>query len=509
MNPLKAVKQFVAWARVSSVRQKKEGFSLEDQESRLTEFAGRLGGGVVKLFKIAETASKRDERDTFREFTAYVQKHARRLDGMLFVKVDRAARNIRDWADLEALAEHTGVPLFFPDQPTGETPAGRMQRRMSAVFASYQTDQQATDIRAGHKRRVQSGLPLGRQFGFRNVRVNGRGLIEQDPIDAPKVQRIFELFAYQPLTLDTLADTLARQGIIHTDRQPRFTRSTLHRILHNRIYIGEVSYQGVWYPGKFEPLVDLATFQRVHDRLGSDFKVYHSPQITFAGGRIKCGHYGRVITCETKHKKSPNGTQREYTYYRCTHYLTPGHPRIHWKESEIDEQFLSVFDQIRIDAPDIRQWFIEVIRARAHAGQAENSEHRQELERQQVGLETKLNTLLDMRISSEISPEEYATKHRELHERQAAIRVQQETIDQDGKEIAELAIKAFELSQSLRERWVRADYAAKRTILEIMCKEVLSNSEKMVISLRKPFDLLRDEKIVPLIGATGNRTPIC
>ena len=52
-------KQFVAWASVSSARQKKEGFSLEDQEQRLNDFATRLGGNVIKLFKIAETASKR------------------------------------------------------------------------------------------------------------------------------------------------------------------------------------------------------------------------------------------------------------------------------------------------------------------------------------------------------------------------------------------------------------------------------------------------------------------
>jgi site-specific DNA recombinase len=256
-------KQFVAWARVSSARQKKEGYSLEDQEQRLIEFAGRLGGSVVKLFKIAETATRREERTTFREFTTYVKRSSRRLAGMLFVKVDRAARNIRDWADLEALSEETSVPLFFPDQPTAETPAGRMQRRMSAVFASYQTDQQGHDIRLGHKRRVENGLPLGRQYGYRLIRVNGRSIVEHDPIQAPKVKRIFELFAFQPLTLETLIDTLARQGIIYTDKQPKFTKSTLHRILHNRIYINEVWYQGLWHPGKFEPLVDRQTFQAV------------------------------------------------------------------------------------------------------------------------------------------------------------------------------------------------------------------------------------------------------
>ncbi len=502
-------KQFIAWARVSSLRQKKEGFSLEDQESRLTEFAERLGGRIVQLFKIAETATRRDERDTFKEFTAYVKRHHRRLDGMLFVKVDRAARNIQDWAELEQLAESSGVPLFFPDQPSGETPAGRMQRRMSAIFASYQTDQQANDIRAGMKRRIESGLPLGRQFGIRLVRVNGRSIVEHDPVDAPKVKRIFELFAYQPLTLETLAEALARQGVVYTDRSPRFQKSTLHRILHNRIYVGEVWYQGLWHPGSFEPLVDKVTFQAVRDKFGTDFKIYRKPQITFAGGLMKCAHCGHVITAEKKVKRSPDGSVREYSYYRCARYSDEGHPRLRLTEQEIDRQFLALFDTIRIEDAEVRKWFVEVIKARAHSGQDQNQALRKELERQREQVEGKLKALLDLRVEGEITQAEYADKRRELHERLSAVAVQLQSSQLDDRQIADLAVKAFELSQSLRERWVTADYAAKRTILEIMCSDVRLNSGKLEVSLRKPFDLLRDEKLVPLSGATGNRTPIC
>ncbi|MDB5328328.1 MAG: hypothetical protein JWM57_3897 [Phycisphaerales bacterium] len=499
------MKQFVAWARVSSQRQKKEGFSLDDQESRLQEFATRLGGQVVKLFKLAETASKREERSSFREFTAYVKKHHGHLAGMLFVKVDRAARNIHDWAALEVLSEETRVPLFFPDQPTGETPAGRMQRRMSAVFASYQTDQQATDIRAGQKRRVESGLPLGRQYGYRLVRVNGRSLVEHDPIQAPKVRRIFELFAYQAHTLETLADTLARQGIIYTDRQPKFAKSTLHRILHNKIYIGQVHYQGVWHDGTFEPLVELATFQQVREKFRTDFKVYHKPQLTFGGGLIVCSHCGHQITGEHKVKTSPSGAKRNYFYYRCTGYRTTGHPKDRLNEKQIDQQLFAFFATIKLDE-ETRQWFVEVIRARAKAGQVENTNHRVELMRQREQVEARLKSLLDLRISGEVTPEEYAAKRSELQDRQAAIRLQLECTDRDDDQIADLAIKAFELSQSLTERWLSADYNAKRTILSIMLETVRLNCGNLEFTPRKPFDLLRDENLVPLSGATGNRT---
>jgi len=44
---------------------------------------------------------------------------------------------------------------------------------------------------------------------------------------------------------------------------------------------------------------------------------------------------------------------------------------------------------------------------------------------------------------------------------------------------------------------VFADYDAKRSILSTMLESARLNSEKLDFSLRKPFDLLRDEKLVP------------
>jgi site-specific DNA recombinase len=218
---------------------------------------------------------------------------------------------------------------------------------------------------------------------------------------------------------------------------------------------------------------------------------------------MTCGHCGRVVTGEKKHKTSPNGTRRDYSYYRCARYATEGHPKVRLTEAEIDRQLLDLFATIRIQDPQIRQWFVDVIRARAHSGQAENKERRLELQQQHEQVEAKLKTLLDLRIAAEITPDEYAAKRAELHDRQAALRLQLESTDRDDHEVAELAVKAFELSQSLTERWVKADYNAKRTILSIMLESARLNSEKLEFSLRKPFEMLRDEKIVPLIGAMG------
>ncbi len=82
------MKQYVALARVSSREQEREGFSLEVQEDALKRYAEQHGGKIVRLFKIAETASKTDERRAFRELVTFAKKNAPGLDGLLFYKVD-------------------------------------------------------------------------------------------------------------------------------------------------------------------------------------------------------------------------------------------------------------------------------------------------------------------------------------------------------------------------------------------------------------------------------------
>ena len=62
--------------------------------------------------------------------------------------------------------------------------------------------------------------------------------------------------------------------------------------------------------------------------------------------------------------------------------------------------------------------------------------------------------------------------------------------DRGRHETIDIAVKAFELSQSLREKWLAADYAAKRRILEIICLNWILDGVSLFPTMRKPFDLL-------------------
>ena len=408
--------------------------------------------------------------------------------------MDRAARNLFDDVELERIESEYGVPFISVSQPTDSNPAGRMMRRTLANMASFYTEQQSLDVREGLERRIREGWFVGKApYGYRNLRKNGRGIVEIDPVTGPNVRRIFELFADHNLTLDSLASRLEGEGRCFRESSPKFPRSSLHSILRDRDYIGEIEFRGQWYPGKHEPLTDRATWDRVQALLGGH--VYQSHEMTYASERIVCGHCGHPITGERKTKKSKSG-ERHYVYYRCTHYNVPQHPRTRITEADIDRQVLAIFDKMRIESEDIREWVLAVLRSQTKDTQADSLAQRAELNRQLTLTVSQQNRLVDMRISQEIDADLFAAKQTDLRDRIAGLKLQLDVVDRSHDEMCDLAVKVFELSQSLRQKWLTADYATKRRILEIVFLNCRLDDATLVPTMRKPFDVLVEGLLV-------------
>ncbi len=488
------MKQFVALARVSSREQEREGFSLDIQEDALKRYAEAHGGTILKLFRIAETASKTDERKTFRELIAYAKKYCLELDGLLVYKVDRAARNLFDFVEIERLESEYEVPFICVSQPTESNPAGRMMRRTLANMASFYTEQQSVDVSEGLARRVKEGWFVGlAPYGYRNQRKEGRSVVVLDPIPAENVKRIYHLYAYGNLTLDGVTDKVNAEGRCWRKGTEKFPRSSIHNILRDRAYIGEIEFKGQWYPGKHEPLVDRLTWNRVQVLLGESN--YHSHELTYSGEFIRCAHCGHPITGECKTKQTKNGP-RDYVYYRCARYTKPGHPRIRIREKELDRQILALFDKMRIEDESVRDWFRAVLRSQTKDSQAETQAQRVELQRQETLLVQQQDRLLNLRIADDIDQEQYAKKSTELRDRLASIKLQLDAVDRSRDELGELASKVFELSQTLRQQWLTADYSKKRRILEIVCLNFSLDGATLCPTMRKPFDILAEGLLV-------------
>ena len=110
-----------------------------------------------------------------------------------------------------------------------------------------------------------------------------------------------------------------------------------------------------------------------------------------------------------------------------------------------------------------------------------------------VGLARSRSSISEnLRLLEEIDADTYAEKATELRDKDARLRLEIEACSGGQDETADLAVKAFGLSQSLEAKWVTSDYAAKRRTLEIVCLNWRLVDVSLVPTMRKPFDLLAE-----------------
>ena len=218
--------------------------------------------------------------------------------------------------------------------------------------------------------------------------------------------------------------------------------------------------------------------------------------MTYASELIVCGHCGHPITGEKKTKK-PKAGERQYVYYRCTHYNVAGHPRVRVTEADLDRQVLAIFDKMRIEDEEVRDWFRAVLQSQTQDAQADSLAQRAELQRQMTLAVNQQDRLLDLRINREIDARHLrrkADRTSRSHCRRSSCNWTSWTAR--TTKCADLAVKVFELSQTLRQKWLTADYATKRRILEIVFLNCRLDDVTLVPTIRKPFDVLAEGLLV-------------
>ncbi|GAY14486.1 recombinase family protein [Mycobacterium sp. shizuoka-1] len=142
--------------------------------------------------------------------------------------------------------------------------------------------------------------------------------VDVDPDKAPLIAWAFTAYATGDWTLKLLATELERRGLATrpTPKSPGrpIKYNSLHKILTTPYCKGEVTYRGVRYPGRHQPLVDAATWTRVQDVLASHAmgeKQREHPH--YLKSSVFCGRCGsRLIVTMSK-----NRSGKVYPYFIC------------------------------------------------------------------------------------------------------------------------------------------------------------------------------------------------
>lgn len=142
------------YTRVSTVKQG-DGASLEVQREEITRYAERHGLTIYQWFEEKETAAKAG-RPIFNRVIRDLLGH--KADGLIVHKIDRSARNFRDWAKIGELAD-SGVAIHFATESLDfQSRGGRLTADIQAVIASDYIRNLREEALKGIRGRLKQGL---------------------------------------------------------------------------------------------------------------------------------------------------------------------------------------------------------------------------------------------------------------------------------------------------------------------------------------------------------------
>src|SRR4051794_3268510 len=132
--------------------------------------------------------------------------------GVIIHKIDRGARNLKDWADLGELID-SGMEVHFANESLDlHSRGGRLSADIQAVVAAdYIRNLREETIKGFYGRLKQGFYPRPAPLGYRD---QGSALAKlADPIQAPLITQAFELYGSGLYNLDRLTREMHRLGL--------------------------------------------------------------------------------------------------------------------------------------------------------------------------------------------------------------------------------------------------------------------------------------------------------
>lgn len=467
----------VAYARVSSKEQEKEGFSIPAQLKLLSEYACAEGFNIVQEFIDVETAKAAGRT----QFEAMVKFLGTRQDiaHLLVEKTDRLYRNFKDYVRLEDLNRE--VHLVKEREVLGPTSRSHTKfiHGIKVLMAKNYIDNLSEEVKKGHREKAeQGGYPAKAPLGYRNNTQTGQ--VEVDPATAPYVQRMFTLAAQGGYSFKQIRSLIVADGLVYHSPKVKFALSHVKRILQNPFYTGSFLWNGILYKGRYEPLISSCLFEQTQAAMSNRQKPKYRKQTFAFGGLLVCGQCGCLVTTERK--------KGRYVYYHCTKSKTAC-DEIYYREEDLAPQFDAIVQRIAI-GPEMRDWLIQALKESHQDETAYHQETSQRLQEALSRVKSRMDQMYLDKLDGKVSERFWVEKSREWEaERDRTIdqiRSHQEADRRyydDGIRLLELASRAYEL-------YAKQSAEQKNKFLRIMLSNCTLKDGSLQPTYKKPFDIL-------------------
>ena len=482
------------YIRVSTVRQGTRGVSLQEQRAAIEQYAGRNGLRIDEWFEERETAAKLG-RPVFSRMLKMLRRG--KAAGVVIHKIDRSARNLRDWAALGDLLD-AGIDVRFAhDSVDMHARGGRLSADIQAVIAADFVRNLREETKKGFYGRLKQGFyPMRAPLGYLD-RGAGKAKVP-DPARAPLVREAFRLYATGEYPLDRLAGHLAEMGLRNRDGGI-LSRNGLAAILHNPFYMGLMRIQrsGETFAGNHEPLVARSLFETVQGVLSGKAK---------KGAGRHDFLFRRIVTCKTCNRSYVGETQKGSNYYRC-HACKDSCLR----EETLKERLREAFSPLLFrpdELEEVSRMAGEMQGARTDARERARKDALLRRER----CESRLDRLTDAYVDGVIEKDAYLRRKESVLKEMKGIEEECQEGDDREDRIGKRLTERIELLKSLYLGYARASTDQKRDLIRKLCSNLQVAGKKVIVELNSPFrelaEFMKGNQGTPCRAASRRPVPL-
>ncbi len=470
----------VIYARVSTKEQQDEGYSIPAQLKAIRAFCAEQGLTPLAEFIEAESAG-RAGRTRFGQMIAFLQANPECLT-VVAHKLDRLYRNFADQIELE---EKLGVRARYVVGDVPDTPQGQFMRDIQLSTAKYYLVNLSQEVKKGMEEKVaQGGFPHRAPTGYLNDK-NTRSIV-LDPFRAPLVTWAFERYETGAVCLADLCAELAGRGLV-TKSGKRLQASSLQQILTNPFYCGRIRHNGEMFAGAHTPLISVALFDAVQERLAGNRNGTKSRKPEYPlRGAMRCKECGCLITA---------GTHKGHIYYRCTHGKGKGScsQSSYIAQNVLMAEIGALLGRIEI-GPEVLEALVTDCETYLDEKAAELNSSHSESSREIDTLKAKEKRLLDAFLEGAVPQEVYSERASDLATTRRALEL---TVSEGStgalrsiQEVRDLASQA----SSARVAFQEAPAARKREELQkVLCNLDVEEGHIASYQWKGPFELLEME----------------